>query len=202
MTTKESLMDKKTDALGFTLIEMIGVLAIIAILASVASPRIIETIEDAKIATYAQQTKTLVGAIANFNADTGRWPNMYSTSDPTTHPHHHQLMINALDAASNKIPGWKGPYLDKEPSNPFQPDAYQGLYTTASDNWACDVDGDGKTDGKFIVYRTDGVSDKIAEKISAIYDNDTDTESWKKTGRIKRYKGTSESVIANCLSRI
>ncbi len=187
---------------GFTLVEMIGVLAVIAILASVATPRIIETIEDAKVSSFVQQVRTLKGAAAKFNTDTGRWPTMEPTKDSSTHPHHHQLIKNAIDSGGNNIAGWQGPYLENEPRNPFLKGGFQYLYNTSSGDWACDIDGDGNTDGRFLVYRIDSVSDKIAEKISAVFDGDSGSNNWKTVGRVKRYKGTSTSILVVCLARI
>lgn len=187
---------------GFTLVEMIGVMAVIAILASVATPRIIDSIEDAKISSFVQQTKTLEGAAAKFYADTGKWPVFESTADKSTTPQKHQLIYNAADASGTKIPGWEGPYVDEEPGSPFSSGSMQALYATDSSHWACDVDGDGSTDGKFLVYRSDEVSDKAAEKISNILDGDGGSSTWKTTGRVKRYQGTSASILAVCLARI
>lgn len=187
---------------GFTLVEMIGVLAVIAILASVAAPRILESIEDAKVSTFVQQVKALEGAVAKYNANTGLWPTMITTSDPSTNPHHHQLLINASNSAGDDIAGWQGPYVAKEPTNPFGKNSYQALYNTTDTNWTCDVDGDGTADGRFIVYRADNVTDKVAEKISDIFDGDGGSADWKTKGRVKRYQGTSASIIAVCLARI
>lgn len=187
---------------GFTLVEMIGVMAVIAILASVATPRIIDSIEDAKISSFVQQTKTLEAAAAKFYADTGLWPEFESTADKSTSPHKHQFIYNAADASGTKIPGWQGPYVIEEPSSPFTSGSMQALYDTTDSNWACDVDGDGSPDGKFLVYRSDSISDKVAEKISNILDGDGGSSSWKTAGRVKRYQGTSTSILAVCLARI
>ena len=67
-------MAVKANIAGFTLVEMIGVLAVIAILVSVAAPKIFAAIEDAKVSAYVQKINTLTSAVAKFQVDTGAWP--------------------------------------------------------------------------------------------------------------------------------
>lgn len=195
------MLSRKQHA-GFTLVEMIGVMAVIAILASVATPRIIDSIEDAKISSFIQETKTMEGAVAKFYADTGKWPELDTTYDKSSHPHFFQLTYNAADASGTKISGWQGPYIETIPVNPFTAGARVALYDTSESAYACDVDGDGSPDGKFMVLRADAISDKVAEKISNILDGDGGTSSWKTTGRVKRHGGTHPSVLLVCMSRI
>jgi general secretion pathway protein G len=59
---------------GFTLIELIVVMAIVALLASIAAPRYIGSVERAREATLRTSLATLRDAIDQFAADRGRWP--------------------------------------------------------------------------------------------------------------------------------
>ena len=54
---------------GFTLIEMIGVLAIIAILVGAVAPRIFEAIEDSKITSSSSLVKSLQSSVSKYYSD-------------------------------------------------------------------------------------------------------------------------------------
>lgn len=60
---------------GFTLVELLVVLAILALLLTLAVPRYFAGIERAKEATLKQDLNTLRESIDKFYADTGRYPN-------------------------------------------------------------------------------------------------------------------------------
>jgi len=65
---------------GFTLIEMVVVLAVVAILAAILTPTIAKNINDAKIARATNEAQVIASAVGSFYKDTGRWP----TSNGTT----------------------------------------------------------------------------------------------------------------------
>jgi general secretion pathway protein G len=68
-------MDVATGRLGgFTLIELIVVLAILALLVSIAVPRYFAHIDQAKEATLKQDLNTMRDAIDKFYGDKGRYP--------------------------------------------------------------------------------------------------------------------------------
>ncbi|MES2503047.1 MAG: prepilin-type N-terminal cleavage/methylation domain-containing protein, partial [Pseudomonadota bacterium] len=59
---------------GFTLVEMLVVLAILALLLTLASPKYFSSIERAKEATLKQDLNTLRESIDKYYADNGRYP--------------------------------------------------------------------------------------------------------------------------------
>jgi len=65
---------------GFTLIEMVVVLAVVAILAAILTPTIAKNINDSKITRATNETQVIAAAVGSFYRDVGRWP----TSDGTS----------------------------------------------------------------------------------------------------------------------
>ncbi len=59
---------------GFTLVEMVVVLAVVAILAAILTPTIAKNINDAKIARANNECQVIGAAIGSFFKDVGRWP--------------------------------------------------------------------------------------------------------------------------------
>jgi len=65
---------------GFTLIEMVVVLAVVAILAAILTPTIAKNINDAKIARANNEVQVIASAIGSFYKDLGRWPTSYGAA--------------------------------------------------------------------------------------------------------------------------
>jgi general secretion pathway protein G len=59
---------------GFTLIELIVVLAIVALLATLALPRYFHSVDESKEAVLKENLRTMRQTIDKFYADTGRYP--------------------------------------------------------------------------------------------------------------------------------
>ncbi|GEQ96609.1 type II secretion system protein GspG [Iodidimonas gelatinilytica] len=90
---------KETSA-GFTLMELLVVLAILGLLASFAVPRVLKYFSSAKTDTAAIQINNLSAALDLYRLETGRYP---TTSEGL------RALIDEPDGAR----GWDGPYIDK-----------------------------------------------------------------------------------------
>jgi general secretion pathway protein G len=70
---------------GFTLVEVIVIVAILAILAGILVPMIFSQIDEARIARAESDIKSISSALLTMRKDTGVWPNLYGAScTPTT----------------------------------------------------------------------------------------------------------------------
>lgn len=97
---------------GFTLIEIMVVMAIIAMLAAMVGPRLIRQQEKAQVKAAAAQVERLGTALDTFRLDMGRYPNS-------------QEGLAALMQPPSGAARWDGPYLNKDVpldpwNNPYQ----------------------------------------------------------------------------------
>ena len=128
---------------GFTLIEIVIVLAIIAVLAGILTPTLTRYVGDARTRKAEADTRNLGAAIGKFYGDTGNWPIWSAGSDMTADGTKYALLDTAegeeadmntgvtewtgagdtFDAQLiNNTPAystsgrraWKGPYLGHE----------------------------------------------------------------------------------------
>jgi len=176
---------------GFTLMEMIGVMAVIAILVSVATPMIFDAIRNAKVTAFVEDVNMIKGAVAQYYEDTGNFPT-HIPSD--TRDRNKRLMKND---ATSPVSGWDGPYLEKDLGNPFTEGAYAAVLVSTNANYQFDLDGDGTADTSSVAFiRVDQVSDEEAKSISDIFDNDggvdSGSDAWNAGGRVKRYGVNSD----------
>ena len=171
---------------GFTLMEMIGVVAVIAVLASMATPLIFDAIRNARVTAFVEDVNTIRTAVANYYKDTGEFPThiVGGTGDAS------QLLLT--NATNNPVEGWDGPYLEFEPSNPFTSGGEFRIEESSAAGYQFDLNGDGTADTTSVMaVRIAGVSDTEARKISNILDNDSDVTTgngaWYAAGRVKRF---------------
>jgi len=93
---------------GFTLMELLVVLAILGLLMSLVGPRVLNQLGGAKVKTAAIQIKDLEQSLEMYKLDTGRYP---STDDG----------LAALMKKPGNVSGWNGPYLKSDvPLDPWK----------------------------------------------------------------------------------
>ena len=92
---------------GFSLLEILVVLAIIALIAAVVGPRLFAQLDRSKTTAARIQAKAIKGALETMRIDIGRLPSQ-------------QEGLNLLiQADATTVPGWQGPYMDALPSDPW-----------------------------------------------------------------------------------
>ena len=171
---------------GFTLMEMIAVVAVIGILASIATPMVFRAIREARVTAFTSEVSVLRTAVTQYYDDTGQFP----IHIPTDNRDGRQLLRR--NATNRPIGGWNGPYLEAPFDNPFNGNGYRAILNTGNADYQFDLDGDGNIDTTRVsVIRLDGVGDSEAEMISDILDNDggvtQGNATWNRSGRVKRY---------------
>lgn len=86
---------------GFTLLELLVVLAILGMLGALVGPRVLGQLDNSKPKTTQLQVKNLESAADMYKLDVGRYP--------TT-----QEGLEALVTRPGTVTGWNGPYLRGE----------------------------------------------------------------------------------------
>ena len=83
---------------GFTLVEMLVVLAIIGLLVGLVAPRVFGQLAEAKVRTAHIQIESFKNALDLFYLDAGRYPNT-------------QEGLQALNTRPANVQSWGGPYV-------------------------------------------------------------------------------------------
>jgi len=93
---------------GFSLIELLVVLAILGLLASFVGPRVMQFFSGAKSKTAKTQVESLATTLEAYALDNGRYPNSSEG-------------LEALLQKPDGAPNWNGPYLAKNklPKDPW-----------------------------------------------------------------------------------
>lgn len=114
---------------GFTLLELLVVVAIIGLLAGYVAPRYFGQIGKSEVNTAKAQIDALEKALDQYRLDVGRYP--------TT-----EMGLNALVTRPANEPKWSGPYLKK--AVPLDPWGKPYLYKIPGDHGEFDLLSYGK----------------------------------------------------------
>ncbi len=93
-------MDRFKKERGYTLMELLVVLAILGLLTAIATPYVLHYLETAKVKTARTEIANIGAGLDMFKADVGRYP--------TT-----QEGLGALLKAPDGVENWDGPYIKK-----------------------------------------------------------------------------------------
>jgi general secretion pathway protein G len=110
---------------GFTLVEMLVVLAIIGSIVGLVGPRVLNYLSDSKVKTAQIQMENLSSALDLFYLDAGRYP---STEEG----------LAALAQRPANAVSWNGPYL-KTGGVPKDPWGHEYLYRAPGQNGPFDI---------------------------------------------------------------
>jgi general secretion pathway protein G len=83
---------------GFTLLELLVVLAILGLLAAIVGPQVIRYLGNSKTQTASVQVKNLAAGLELFRLDAGRYPSP-------------EEGLQALMTQPANVPVWNGPYM-------------------------------------------------------------------------------------------
>jgi len=95
---------RKPKSRGFTLVELMVVIAIIGLLATVVTVSVITKMEEANVGKVKADMKGMKDAMKLFKINMGYWP---------------RNMNDLFTAPANAGRRWKGPYLDEQPRDPW-----------------------------------------------------------------------------------
>lgn len=113
------------DQAGFTLVELLVVLAILGFLAAIATPQVMKYLSSAKMSTAKTEIEALAGALDLYKFDVGRYP----SSDEG---------LTALVKSPEGVEGWNGPYV-KRTANLVDPWGHEFKYRSPGEHGEFDI---------------------------------------------------------------
>ncbi len=184
---------------GFTLIEMIGVIAIIAILAAFISPKVFKAIEDAKVTRFVGETPAYATAVTSWYKDIGTLQSLNASGVAATPDTSFQIELisnKGTTATTGLWANWDGPYIDSVENislgTALTVETNAGTSGTgapaATNSTAFDLDDDNKNDmdsKQVIALKLTGVLDGEFGKVDGMLDKGLTAANNKTSGRVK-----------------
>lgn len=115
---------RKAEA-GFTLMELLVVLAILGLLAAIATPMVLHYLDSAKLSTAKTEVSNLEASLDLYKYDVGSYP--------TT-----EQGLQALISAPQGVDNWNGPYV-KKTTKLTDPWGHPYLYKNPGDHGDYDI---------------------------------------------------------------
>ncbi len=201
MKVKSIVNDKS----GFTLIEMIGVIAIIAILAAFITPKVFKTIEDSKVTRFAGEVPTYASAVTGWYKDIGTLQSLVAagTASGTDTTFQVELIANQGTTATTGLwTNWDGPYIDSVANislgTALTIETNAGTAGTAqpsdATSMAFDLDDDDANDmanTQVVAIKLTGISDGEFAKIDGMLDKGLTASRNDTSGKVK-YDATND----------
>ncbi len=186
---------------GFSLIEMIGVIAVIGILAAIATPKVFKVINDSKVTRFAGEISSYTTAATNWYKDIGTLNSLNAAGVIVANDATFQDELIASQGTAALWVDWDGPYIDSVTNNAIGTTlvfySYNGLAGTAAPTatsvQSFDLNDDNANDmaGKQVVsIRVTGVSASDVIRIDSILDKGLTVANRATSGRVK-YSGTT-----------
>lgn len=195
---------------GFTLIEMIGVIAIIGILAAFITPKVFQVIEDSKVTRFAGEFPAYPTAITKWYSDIGSLQSLVAagTLSGTDTSFDAELITNLGTTPTTGLwAKWKGPYLDSVKNislgTALTIETNAGTAGTAAcataSSTAFDLNDDDKNDmdsKQVVALKLTGILSGEFDKVDAILDKGLTTGAQNtRSGRVKYDSGTTTLYI-------
>ncbi|TCP67148.1 general secretion pathway protein G [Heliophilum fasciatum] len=93
---------------GFSLIEILIVVAVIGVLAAMIVPSAFSAVDKGKVATLLSDYRAVKSAVLNYYTDVGSWP--AESADGT----------GLVGKPATSPATWSGPYLERWPTSPWE----------------------------------------------------------------------------------
>ena len=190
---------------GFTLIEMIGVIAVIGILAAFITPKVFKVIEDSKVTRFVGEVSTYATAVTNWYKDVGTIQSLNASGAATTPDTTFQVELisnQGTTPTTGLWNNWNGPYIDSVANislgTALTIETNAGTAGTAApaatNSTAFDLDDDNANDmdsKQVVALKLTGILDGEFSKVDGMLDKGLTAANNATSGKVK-YDATGD----------